>query len=147
MSKINLLTIILISSLLNACGFHTPTDVTSLNVSITGKSNNAFATELKKHFDTKAEQYSTVQIGDEVQKQRTAAYDSKAATSSHTLTLSVPVKIFRGKKLLLLKTLTASTTVSEMSTLQANRLQIDASYVQLRNEVVAKLLRILKALK
>ncbi|NYT27320.1 MAG: hypothetical protein H0A76_05155 [Candidatus Thiodubiliella endoseptemdiera] len=144
MSKINLLAIILISTLLSACGFHTPNNITSLNASITGNTSGAFAVELKKHFNTNAVQLLTVQIGNEVQKQQTVTY-SAGIVSSYSLTLGVPIKIFQHKKLLLVKTLTANTTMSKLS-LQANRLQITTSYTQLRKDIVTKLLRRLKAL-
>lgn len=146
MSKINLLAAILVFSLLSACGFHAPTDTTSLNASITGNTEGAFATALKKHFNAKATQSLTLRIGNEVQKQRTSAYSAGTA-SSHVLILGVPVKISRDKKTLLSKTLTASTIVSELPTAQANRLQIAAAYVQLRDEIITKLLRRLKVLK
>lgn len=144
MSKINLLTVIFIFSLLSACGFNTTT--ATLNASITGNSDGVFATELKKHFDTKATQFLTVKIGDEIQKERDFAYSGGDA-SSQMLTLGVPIKISRDEKLLLSKTLTASTVVSELSISQANRLQTDAVFVQLRSEIIARLLRRLKALK
>lgn len=145
MSKINLLAILIISSLLSTCGFHVPNNVTPLNASITGKADNAFATELKKHLNVKATQSLSVQIGDEVQKKQAIAY-SRGVASSHTLTLSVPVKISRDNKPLLSTVLTASTTISKLSS-QANRLQTDASYAQLRSTIVAKLLRRLKHLQ
>jgi LPS-assembly lipoprotein len=80
-----------------------------------------------------------------VQKKQTATY-SNGVSSSYTLTLSVPVKIFRNKKKLLSKTLTASTTIGKLPTTQADRLQIDTSYLQLRNIIVTKLLRRLRYL-
>ncbi|SFV87606.1 hypothetical protein MNB_SUP05-SYMBIONT-5-883 [hydrothermal vent metagenome] len=144
MSKINLLVIVLISTLLSACGFQVPTNVTSLNASITGNKNSDFAVELKKYFNAEAVQSLTLQIGDAVQKQQAVAY-SAGVVSSYSLTLGVPVKIFRHEALLLSKTLTASITVSELSS-QADRLQIDASYVQLRKDIVVQLLNRLKAL-
>ncbi|RUA07191.1 MAG: hypothetical protein DSY43_00365 [Gammaproteobacteria bacterium] len=146
MSKFNLLTVLLVSSLLSACGFHTPTNTISINVSITGNSNGAFATEFKKHLSAKAERTLTVKIGDEVQKQQAIAY-TKGVASSYTLILSVPVEISRGKKILLSKKLTASTTVSDITTSQADRLHIGDSYMQLRKALVVKLLRRLNALK
>ncbi|WXU00061.1 MAG: LPS-assembly lipoprotein LptE [Catillopecten margaritatus gill symbiont] len=146
MSKINLLSILLISSLLSACGFHTPNNAISLNASITGKSDSAFATELTKHFNAKAKQSLIIQIGEEVQKQQATAYSGNVA-SSYTLMLSVPIKISRDKKNLLSTTLTASTTISEISTSQADRLKINANYAQLRKRLVTNLLRRLKALK
>lgn len=144
MSKINLLVIVLISTLLGACGFQVPTDVGSLNVSITGNKNSDFAVELQKYFNTNAVQSLTVQIGEEVQKQQTVAY-SAGIVNSYSLTLGVPVKIFRGKVLLLSKTLTASMIVSKLSS-QADRLQIDASYTQLRKNIAMQLLRRVKVL-
>ncbi|CAB5500456.1 hypothetical protein [Bathymodiolus thermophilus thioautotrophic gill symbiont] len=145
MSKTSLFVIILLSSLLGACDFHIPTKVVALNASITGKTDSVFAIKLKEHFDTEAAQSFIVQVGNEAQRKQAATYLDGTA-SSHTLTLSVPVKIFRNKKLLLSKTLSASTTTSKLPTTQANRLQIDASYTQLRSTIITELLRRLEYL-
>ena len=146
MSKINLLSIILITSLLSACGFHTPYKNTSLNASITSTDNNAFTLELKKRFNSEATQSLAIQVGDEVQKKQTSSYDSSGKTSSYTLSLSVPVKVFNNNnKLLLSQNLTASTHLKELAT-QADRLQIAESYEQLRNTIIKKLLRRLNRL-
>ncbi|HCJ98154.1 MAG TPA: hypothetical protein DHJ28_03350 [Gammaproteobacteria bacterium] len=147
MSKINLLSIILITSLLSACGFHTPYKNTPLNASITSTDNNAFTLELKKRFNSEATQSLAIQVGDEVQKKQTSSYDSSGKTSSYTLSLSVPVKVFNNNnKLLLSQDLTASTHLSKMSATQADRLQIAESYEQLRNTIIKKLLRRLNRL-
>ena len=147
MSKINLLSIILITSLLSACGFHTPYKNTPLNASITSTDNNAFTTELKKRFNQEAAQTLAIQIGDEVQKKQTSSYNSSGKTNSYTLSLSVPVKVFNNNnKLLLSQDLVASTHLSKMSATQADRLQIDESYKQLRNTIIKKLLRRLNRL-
>jgi LPS-assembly lipoprotein len=147
MSKINLLSIILITSLLSACGFHTPYKNTPLNASITSTDNNAFTLELRKRFNSEATQSLAIQVGDEVQKKQTSSYDSSGKTSSYTLSLSVPVKVFNNNnKLLLSQNLTASTHLSKMSATQADRLQIAESYEQLRNTIIKKLLRRLNRL-
>ncbi|CAC9433865.1 hypothetical protein BHECKSOX2_776 [Bathymodiolus heckerae thiotrophic gill symbiont] len=145
MSKINLLSIILITSLLSACSFHTPNNAISINASITSSANNAFAAELKKHFNPQAQQSLRVEIGDEMQKQQTIAYKTNDDVSSYTLTLAIPVKVFRGKKLLLSKDLTASIIANKLST-QADRLQVNRSYTQLRSTIVKRLLRRLNSL-
>jgi len=147
MSKINLLSIILITSLLSACGFHTPYKNTPLNASITSTDNNAFTLELRKRFNSEATQSLAIQVGDEVQKKQTSSYNSSGKTSSYTLSLSVPVKVFNNNnKLLLSQDLTASTHLSKMSATQADRLQIAESYEQLRNTIIKKLLRRLNRL-
>ena len=148
MSKINLLSIILITSLLSACGFHTPYKNTPLNASITSTDNNAFTLELRKRFNSEATQSLAIQVGDEVQKKQTSSYDSiSGKTSSYTLSLSVPVKVFNNNnKLLLSQNLAASTHLSKMSATQADRLQIAESYEQLRNTIIKKLLRRLNRL-
>ncbi|SFV77862.1 hypothetical protein MNB_SUP05-13-374 [hydrothermal vent metagenome] len=141
MSKISLLSIILITTLLSSCGFHTPYKNTPLNASVTATANNAFATELKKSFNQEAMQTLAIQIGDEVQKKQIASYNSSGLTNSYTLTLTLPVKVFdNGNKLLLSQDLTASTHLSKMSSTQADRLQIAESYIQLRNTIIKKLL-------
>ncbi|MDC9715430.1 MAG: hypothetical protein PSN36_06425 [Gammaproteobacteria bacterium] len=145
MSKINLLSIVLITSLLSACGFHTPNNAVSINASVTSSNNNIFAAELKKHFDPQVQQSLRVEIGNEVQKQQTVAYKKNDDISSYTLTLAIPVKVFRGKKMLLSKDLTASITANELST-QADRLQVNRSYIQLRSTIVKRLLRRLNSL-
>jgi LPS-assembly lipoprotein len=147
MSKINLLSIILITSLLSACGFHTPYKNTPLNASITSTDNNTFTLELRKHFNSEAAQSLAIQVGDEVQKKQTSSYDPSGKISSYTLSLSVPVKVFNNNnKLLLSQNLTASTHLSKMSATQADRLQIAESYEQLRNTIIKKLLRRLNRL-
>jgi LPS-assembly lipoprotein len=147
MSKINLLSIILITSLLSACGFHTPYKITPLNASITSTDNNAFTLELRKRFNSEATQSLAIQVGDEVQKKQTSSYNSSGKTSSYTLSLSVPVKVFNNNnKLLLSQNLTASTHLSKMSATQADRLQIAESYEQLRNTIIKQLLRRLNRL-
>lgn len=141
MSKISLLSIILITTLLSSCGFHTPYKNTPLNASVIATANNAFATELKKSFNQEAMQTLAIQIGDEVQKKQIASYNSSGLTNSYTLTLTLPVKVFdNGNKLLLSQDLTASTHLSKMSSTQADRLQIAESYIQLRNTIIKKLL-------
>lgn len=147
MSKINLLSIVLITSLLSACGFHTPYKNSPLNASVTSTNNNAFTTELKKRFNQEATQTLAIHIGDEVQKKQTSSYNSSGKTNSYTLSLSVPVKVFnKNNELLLSQNLVASTHLSKMDATQADRLQIAESYKQLRNTIIKKLLRRLNRL-
>jgi outer membrane lipopolysaccharide assembly protein LptE/RlpB len=147
MSKINLLSIILITSLLSACGFHTPTKNTPLNAIITSVDSSTFAAELEKRFDQEAVQSLVIQIGNEVSKKQTASYGTDGKIDSYTLSLSVPVKVFNSKnKLLLSQDMTANTHLGKMSSAQADRLQIAESYKQLRNTIIKKLLRRLNRL-
>ncbi len=147
MSKINFLSIILIASLLSACGFHTPYKNTPLNASIASTNNNAFATELKKRFNQESIQTLAIQIGNELQKKQTSSYTSDGKSNSYTLSLSVPVKVFNNNnKLLLSQDLVASIHLEKMSAAQADRLQIAEEYKQLRNTIVKKLLRRLNRL-
>ncbi|HIG88479.1 MAG TPA: hypothetical protein EYQ04_00745 [Candidatus Thioglobus sp.] len=144
MSKISFLSAILITSLLSSCGFHTPYKNTTLNASIIASTNNAFADELKKRFDQEASQSLIVQIDNEVQKKQTASYKSDGKANSYTLSLSIPVKVFNNNnKLLLSKDFSVSIHLSKMSVTQADRLQIEETYAQLRSTIVKKLLRIL----
>jgi len=63
------------------------------------------------------------------------------------LNLSVPIKVFNNdNKLLLSKNLNASIHLSKMSATQADRLQIEENYEQLRNTIIKKLLRRLSKL-
>lgn len=147
MSKISLLSIIIIASLLSSCGFHTPTKNTPLNAIITSTDNNTFAVELKKRFNQEAVQSLIIQIGREVSKKQTASYKSNGETDSYTLSLSVPIKVFNSKnKLLLSQDIMANTHLNKMSFAQADRLQIAESYKQLRNTIIKKLLRRLNRL-
>jgi len=148
MSKINFLSIVLMTALLSSCGFHTPYKNTSIiNASIISSANNAFTTELKKRFNQEATQSLTIQIGNEVQKKQTSSYKSDGKASSYTLSLSVPIKVFNNdNKLLLSKNLNASIHLSKMSATQADRLQIEENYEQLRNTIIKKLLRRLSKL-
>lgn len=147
MSKITLLSVILITSLLSSCGFHTPIKNTPLNAIITSVDSNAFAIELGKRFDQEAIQSLVIQIGNEVSKKQTASYKPDGETDSYTLSLSVPVKVFNSKnKLLLSQDLAANMHLSKMSSTQADRLQIAESYKQLRNTIIKKLLRRLNRL-
>ncbi len=148
MSKINLLSIVLITSLLSACGFHTPYKNSPLNASVTSTNNNAFTTELIKRFNQEATQTLAIHIGDEVQKKQTSSYNSiTGKANSYTLSLSIPVKVFnKNNELLLSQNLVASTHLSKMDATQADRLQIAESYKQLRNTIIKKLLRRLNRL-
>lgn len=147
MSKISFLSIILITSLLGACGFHTPYKNTPLNASISANDNNTFATELRKRFNSEATRSLSIQVGDEIQKKQTASYTLTGMDNSYTLSLSVPIKIFnRDNKLLLSKSLTANTHLSKMIAAQADRLQINKAYTELRNTIIKKLLRRLNRL-
>lgn len=148
MSKINLLAVILITALLSSCGFHTPAKNTALNATIISDKSNAFASELKKRFNQEASQNLIVQVGAETQKQQTASYTSSNTTNSYTLSLNVPVKVFNtNQKLLLSQDLTASMHLNKItSSSQADRLQIEESYTQLRNKVIKKLIRRLSKL-
>lgn len=147
MSKLNLFFIILMTSLLSACGFQTPIQNTPLNAVVMANGNNTTALELVKRFNLDARQKFIVQIGDEVQKQQTASYTSANQVKSYTLSLTVPVKIYNAKQQLQFsKDLTASTHLSKMDNTQADRLQINEGYVNLRNTLIKKLIRRLNRL-
>lgn len=146
MPKTHLLSIILISSLLNACGFHVPKDTPPINASITGVTDSTFVREFKKHLDVNMAPSLRIEIGEEVQRNQTTAYKSDGDTSSYMLTLSVPIKVWRAQELLLSKNLIATTMLKKMELLQANTLQTEHGFVQLRKKVVARVLRILTQL-
>jgi len=147
MSKINLLSIIIITSLLSACGFHAPTKNTPLNAVITSTESNTFAIELKKRFNQEAIQSLIIQIGGEISKKQTASYKFDGKVDSYTLSLIVPIKISNSKnKLLLSQDLIANIHLKKMSSTQADRLQIAEGYKQLRNTIIKKLLRRLNRL-
>ncbi len=147
MSKINLSVLIITTALLSSCGFHTPIKNTPLNASIVSDKSNAFASELKTRFNQSSNQNLTIQIGPEVQKQQTSSYTSGNAVNSYTLNLSVPVKVYNAdQKLLLAQDLKASLHLSKITSSQADRLQIEESYTQLRNTLIKKLIRRLSKL-
>ncbi len=153
MSKINLSVLIITTALLSSCGFHTPIKNTPLNASIVSEKSNAFASELKTRFNQSANQNLTIQIDPEVQKQQTSSYTSGNVVNSYTLNLSVPVKVYNAdQKLLLAQDLKASKYLTSMKfsdgsiNTQADRLQIEESYTQLRNTLIKKLIRRLSKL-
>ena len=147
MSKINLSVLIITAALLSSCGFHTPIKNTPLNASIVSEKSNAFASELKTRFNQSANQNLTIQVGPEVQKQQTSSYTSGNVVNSYTLSLSVPIKVYSAnQKLLLAQDLKASLHLSKITSSQANRLQIEESYTQLRNTLIKKLIRRLSKL-
>lgn len=147
MSKINILSIVIVTSLLSACGFHTPAKNTPLNAVITSADNNTFAVELKKRFNQEMTQSLIIQIGSEISKTQTASYKSNGEADSYTLSLNVPIKVFNSKnKLLLSQDLMANTHLNKMFSAQADRLQIAESYKQLRNTIIKELLRRLNRL-
>ncbi len=147
MSKTTLLITLLITTLLSSCGFHTPTKNVALNAVVNSNDNNQFAKELNKRFDQDLTQSLIIHIGSEVQKKQTASYTSDNKASSYTLSLNVPVKVFdNNRNLLLSQDLGARTNLSKMSSTQADRLQIEESYAQLRNTIIKKLLRRLNKL-
>ena len=153
MSKINLSVLIITTALLSSCGFHTPIKNTPLNASIISEKSNVFASELQTRFNQNANQNLTIQIGPEVQKQQTSSYTSGNVVNSYTLNLSVPVKVYNAdQKLLLAQDLKASKYLTSMKfsdgsiNTQADRLQIEESYTQLRNTLIKKLIRSLSKL-
>lgn len=147
MSKINLSVLIITTALLSSCGFHTPIKNTPLNASIISEKSNVFASELQTRFNQNANQNLTIQIGPEVQKQQTSSYTSGNVVNSYTLNLSVPIKVYSvNQKLLLAQDLKASLHLSKITSSQADRLQIEESYTQLRNTLIKKLIRRLSKL-
>lgn len=146
MSTINLLSIILISSLLSACSFHIPKNNVPINVLMIDNTNSIFITEFKKHLDVNIKPSLHIAISNEVQRKQTISYKKNGDSNNYMLTLSVPIKILRGQKVLLSKNLTASITIKKITLLQADTLQIKRSFTQLRKIVVIKLLRILQHL-
>ncbi|MCH9745418.1 MAG: hypothetical protein K0U04_01685 [Proteobacteria bacterium] len=148
MSKINFLTLILVTLLLSSCGFHTPVKNTPLNAVIVSANTNEFARELQSRFNQNAVQNLTIQLGSEMRKQQTASYTSSNSVNSYTLSLSVPVKVFGAKQQLLLsQDLKANLHLSKITaSTQADRLQIEEAYAQLRNTLIKKLIRRLSKL-
>ncbi len=147
MSKIHFLSIILITASLSACGFYAPHKA-SLNASVIANPNNAFAIALKKRLNPATTKSLVIQIGDEIQKKQATAFDKSGEIRSYALSLNVPLKVFsKEKKLLLTDNLTASLYLARIDATQADRLQINERYEQLRNTLVKKLLQKLKRLK
>ncbi|BBB24596.1 LPS-assembly lipoprotein [Isorropodon fossajaponicum endosymbiont JTNG4] len=148
MSKINLLVATIIITLLSSCGFHASYKNSAINASITSSRHNAFADELQKRFNQNIPKTLAVQVGAENQNQRTASYNTSSnEASSYTLSLSVPIKVFnQHNKLLLSQTFSANTYLSKMDVSQADRLQIEEGYQQLRHLIIRQLLRKLSKL-
>ncbi len=144
MLKINLLATMIMVTILSSCGFHTPYTSLTINASITSNRNNIFANELQKHFNQSMHKILVIQVDNEIQNQRTISYTSSNEASSYTLNLNIPIKVFNhNKKLLLSKTFSANTYLSKMGAYQANRIQIEEGYQQLRRLIIRQLLRIL----
>ncbi len=142
MSKINLLVATIVVTLLGSCGFHTPYKNSAINASIASSHNNTFVDELQKRFNQNIPQTLVIQVGAENQNQRTASYTLSNKASSYTLSLSVPIKVFnQHNKLLLFQTFSANTHLSKMDESQADRLQIEEGYQQLRHLIIKQLLR------
>ncbi len=140
MSKINLLATTIIITLLSSCGFHAPYKNSIINASIASSRHNAFADELQKSFNHNTPKTLVVQVGAENQNQRTASYTSNNEASIYTLSLSVPIKVFNQRnKLLLSQTFSANTYLNKMNSSQADRLQIEEGYQQLRHLIIRRL--------
>ncbi len=146
MSKINFLPLILVIALLSSCGFHTPENNTPLNASVISTKHNAFTTELEKHFNPTAAKFLTIQIGNELQEQKTASFDTAGQIRRYTLSISVPVKVFKEGKLLFSEDLIQRVNLERVIETQADRLQITEHYNELRATLVKRLLRKLKYL-
>ena len=147
MKKINILALLIITSLISGCGFHTPYKKSALNAYIVSDNNNIFAKELSKRFDKNLNKRLVVHIGQESAKKQTASYNSSGKTSSYTISVSVPVKVFDlDKKLLFSKNMSASSHLGKMNSNQADRLQVDETYTQLRQTIIKKLIRRLNRL-
>lgn len=147
MSKINLLVAIIIIALLGSCGFHVPHTNSAINASIISSRNNVFSDELQKHFNQNIPQTLVVQVDAENQNQHTASYDSSHKATGYTLSLSVPIKVFsQRKKLLLSQIFSANMHLRKMDAFQADRLQIEEGYQQLRYLIIRRLLRKLSKL-
>jgi LPS-assembly lipoprotein len=147
MSKINLLAATIIIALLGSCGFHAPHTNSAINASITSSRHNAFADELQKRFNQNIPQTLVVQVDAENQNQHTASYTLDNEASGYTLSLSVPIKVFnQRKKLLLSQTFSANMHLRKMDAFQADRLQIEEGYQQLRYLMIRRLLRKLSKL-
>jgi outer membrane lipopolysaccharide assembly protein LptE/RlpB len=149
MSKINLLIILFIATFLNACGFHIPTNSSAINALIVSEKSNIFAQELTKSFNPSARKNLSLKIGAEVRSQKVASFTSGSTVNSYTLNLSVPIQVSNlEQKILLSKTLEARKHVNKIfDSSQADRLQIEEIYVQLRRTLVKKFIRQLSKLK
>ncbi len=141
MANFKLLLVLIASITLSSCGFHTPYTNTSLNAKVISAGNNAFADALSKHLNADAPKRLQIELGAEVQQKHTSSYTSAGQANNYTLTLSIPVRVSNQNTLLLSETLSASQYVSKMSLEQADRLQTQEAYQQLRQRLVKQLLR------
>ena len=146
MMKIRLILTLIVTLGLSSCGFHTPYKNAPINAHISSADNNLFTQALVQRFDENASKKLSITIGAESTRQQTSSYTSAGKDGSYTLTLSVPISIQQRDKVLFLQTLSASKHISKMSSSQADRLQIEQTYTQLRNNLVKQLLRKLAAL-
>ncbi len=147
MKKIKLLVTLITVAMLSSCGFHTPYKNLAVNANIVTSGDNIFANELKKKFDQDLAQNLTIEIGAEKQTKQTSSYTSAGKANSYTLGISVDVKVTNRKnELLLSQELSANKHLSKMSSSQADRLQIEQAYSQIRSSIIKKLLRRLSKL-
>lgn len=144
---LKILLFILITTLLSACGFHTPSKTNTINAHITSHNNNIFASKLKQHIQPSASPAFIIFISDEKTTQQTTSYTASGKKKGYQLSLNIPIKVFaNNKKLLRAKTLSATIYLQEIDEKQADRLQISEGYAQLRTKLIKKLLRIIKQL-
>jgi LPS-assembly lipoprotein len=144
MSKISFLSIIFISLLLTSCGFHTPYKASDINADINSKKSNEFAVALQKHLNKDTPANYSINISDENKTQKSSSFDSAGNINSYTLNLNVKFEIRDIDNVLLLDDdLDASSHLTKMSSSQADKLQIDEAYSNLREQLIKKLLRIM----
>ncbi len=142
MPKISFLSIFFLSLFLSSCGFHTPYKSSDINANIISSENNLFVNALTKRFNKDSNKSFSITIGDENKTKQNSSFNSSGTVASYTLTLAVNVEVYNRDNVLLIKEeLHASSHHSVLSSTQADKLQIDEAYSNLRNTLIKKLLR------
>ncbi|HIL41936.1 MAG TPA: hypothetical protein EYG35_00955 [Gammaproteobacteria bacterium] len=142
MSKISFLSIIFLSVMLSSCGFHAPYKSQDINVNIIGNTSNEFVTALSSHLNKDTGATLNIKISDETKTKKNASFDSSGNVKSYTLGISVDVEVLDSYNTLIMKEqLFTSSHHTAMSSTQADTLQSEEAYSNLRETIIKKLLR------
>lgn len=142
MSKINFLSIFFLSIFLSSCGFHAPYKSSDINASVSSNENNLFASSLVKRFKSNSDESFNINIEDERKTKQNSSFNSSGTLARYNLSISVNVEIYNKENVLLIKEdLKASSYHNALSSTQADKLQIEEAYSNLRENLIKQLLR------
>ncbi len=123
-----------------SCGFHFPYEKSEINVEITGDYRNSdFVSELSE----KLNQTLVYKFRVNINKIENKLY---TLLNNDTLELAVDISVFKGSKLLLQRNFIGRKYLANNINNNVLLLQKQDSYQQMRQEIITKLVRILKKL-